>query len=174
MYGTWVEPACKPGSVLRRHISRHRSSGHLSGTPVARRLMRPTRELALRIGAVADGPPDHSPIRSCSGWGLPGRRVAPPPVSPYLTISPLPGYSAGEAFTGVADCRLDPRPHPGGMFLWHFPWSRPHWTLSSILPYGARTFLSCSLSAYLSRGRQSFLSGKALCQVSCINQPPPM
>ena len=26
-------------------------------------------------------------------------------------------------------------------FLWHFPWGCPHWTLSSTLPYGARTFL---------------------------------
>lgn len=26
-------------------------------------------------------------------------------------------------------------------FLWHFPWGRPPWMLSSILPYGARTFL---------------------------------
>jgi len=30
---------------------------------------------------------------------------------------------------------------PGGMFLWHFPWGRPHWTLSSILLCGVRTFL---------------------------------
>lgn len=29
------------------------------------------------------------------------------------------------------------------MFLWHFPWGRPHWVLPSVLPYGARTFLSC-------------------------------
>lgn len=29
----------------------------------------------------------------------------------------------------------------GGMFLWHFPWGRPHWVLPSTLLYGARTFL---------------------------------
>ncbi len=27
------------------------------------------------------------------------------------------------------------------MFLWHFPWGRPHWVLPSTLLYGARTFL---------------------------------
>lgn len=30
----------------------------------------------------------------------------------------------------------------GGPFLWHYPSTRVDWTLSSILPYGARTFLS--------------------------------
>jgi len=30
------------------------------------------------------------PVRPCSPWGLPSRRVAPPLVSSYLTISPLP------------------------------------------------------------------------------------
>ncbi len=29
----------------------------------------------------------------------------------------------------------------GGPFLWHYPSARADWTLSSILPYGARTFL---------------------------------
>src|SRR5262249_45145194 len=27
------------------------------------------------------------------------------------------------------------------MFLWHFPWGCPRWTLSSIPLYGVRTFL---------------------------------
>jgi hypothetical protein len=30
------------------------------------------------------------PIRSCSGWGLPGQPVARPPVVSYTTFSPLP------------------------------------------------------------------------------------
>jgi len=55
---------------------------------------------------MPDGPPDNSSIRSCSGWGLPGRKVALPPVSSYLAISPLPAVGTPEA---------------GGMFLWHFP-----------------------------------------------------
>ena len=35
----------------------------------------------------------------------------------------------------------------GGIFLLHFPWSHLHRTLSGILPYEARTFLTCCLSA---------------------------
>jgi len=31
----------------------------------------------------------------------------------------------------------------GGTFLWHYPSARADWMLSSTLPYGARTFLSC-------------------------------
>ena len=34
-----------------------------------------------------------------------------------------------------------------GLFLLHFPWSYLHRTLSGILPYEARTFLVCCLSA---------------------------
>jgi len=26
-------------------------------------------------------------------------------------------------------------------FLWHFPWGRPRWLLTSALPFGVRTFL---------------------------------
>ena len=33
-----------------------------------------------------------------------------------------------------------------GIFLLHWPWSHLHRTLSGILPYGARTFLTCYLS----------------------------
>ena len=50
------ESAGKPGSVV---------DSHSSGTPVARRLKQPTRERC--------GPHHGSPIRSCSGWGLPCR-----------------------------------------------------------------------------------------------------
>ena len=38
---------------------------------------------------VSPGMPS-PPIRSCSGWGLHVRPVTRPPVSSYLTISPLP------------------------------------------------------------------------------------
>ena len=48
-------------------------------------------------------------------------------VVSYTTLPPLP------------DCS-------GGSFLLHFPWSRLHRTLSGILPYEARTFLTCGLS----------------------------
>ncbi len=36
----------------------------------------------------------------------------------------------------------------GGLFLLHWPGSHLHRTLSGILPYEARTFLTCSLSAF--------------------------
>ena len=35
----------------------------------------------------------------------------------------------------------------GGLFLLHWPWSRLHRTLSGILPYEARTFLTCTNTA---------------------------
>ena len=35
----------------------------------------------------------------------------------------------------------------GGLFLLHWPGSHLHRTLSGILPYEARTFLTCGLSA---------------------------
>jgi len=39
-------------------------------------------------------------------------------------------------------CARPGRQAIGGPFLWHYPSARADWTLSSILPYGARTFLS--------------------------------
>ena len=42
-----------------------------------------------------------------------------------------------------------PRLKRGGLFLLHWSGSRLHWTLSSILPYGARTFLTGFLSVAL-------------------------
>ena len=35
----------------------------------------------------------------------------------------------------------------GGIFLLHWPWSHLHRMLSGILPYEARTFLTCTLSS---------------------------
>ncbi len=66
------------------------------------------------------------PIRSCSGWGLPcdSRRREPGALLPHH-------------FTLTRACRAL-------YFLWHFPWGRPRWTLSSTPPCGARTFLRSS------------------------------
>jgi len=59
--------------------------------------------------------------------GFTWHRTSPPdPVSSYLTLSPLPA---------IAKLRQ------ADFSLWHFPWGRPRWTLSSAMPYGARTFL---------------------------------
>ena len=66
-------------------------------------------------------------IWSCSGWGLPRALSPGSAVSSYLTFSPL-----------------HVRAH-AVYFLWHFPWGHPHWTLSSTLLFGARTFLPRSI-----------------------------
>ena len=51
-------------------------------------------------------------------------------------------------------------PKKAVLFLLHFPGSHLHRTLSGILPYEARTFLTCSLSAFAAAivcATQSFL-----------------
>ena len=50
-------------------------------------------------------------------------------VVSYTAFPPLPAKSAG------------------GLFLLHCPWSRLHRMLSGILPYEARTFLTCTYAA---------------------------
>ena len=72
------------------------------------------------------------PIRSCSRWGLPCRRVAAGAVRSYRTLSPLPRRYA----TAGAVC-----------FLLHFPWGCARRTLSGTAVRGARTFLPHHLSA---------------------------
>src|SRR5256714_5027873 len=69
------------------------------------------------------------PAWPCTGRGLPGRRVAAPPVRSYRTISPLP--ARGSAAT----------PRLGGVFLWHFPAGFPGSASPTTLPCGVRTFL---------------------------------
>ena len=115
------EPACKPASVPRES----RGGGHPSGTGVAAGLLRSTRGLgrASLHGRVAAA--GASPIRPCSGWGLPSRPVARPLVRSYRTVSPLPSCSRRAAVCS----------------LWHCPAGRPDWRLASTLPCGGRTFL---------------------------------
>jgi hypothetical protein len=103
-----------------------RGGGHPSGTGVAAGLVRSTRGLgraSLRGRVAAAGT---SPIRPCSGWGLPSRPVTRPLVRSYRTVSPLPRAPAGRS----AVCSL-----------WHCPAGRPDWRLASTLPCGGRTFL---------------------------------
>jgi hypothetical protein len=109
------EQTCKPSSVLLK-----RSGSHLSRAPVAWLLQRLIPE---GFGGQRHLPP----IQSCSGWGLPSRPVTRPLVRFYRTVAPLPWGK--QMFC------------PGGLFLWHYPWGRPHWALPSTLPCGARTFL---------------------------------
>lgn len=68
-----MEWACKPGSVVRDHLS----SAH-----VAMNLKRATR--------ARGGPPHCAPICPCSGWGLPSRVVAGTLVRSYHTVSAFP------------------------------------------------------------------------------------
>ncbi len=65
-------------------------------------------------------------------------------VGSYPTFSPLPGK-------------------PGGLFLLHWPGSHLHRTLSGILPYEARTFLTCDLSV---------LAGAIICAAHKISTTP--
>ncbi len=73
------------------------------------------------------GPTHRAPICACSGWGLPSRRVAATLVVSYTTVSAFP-------FT--------PERRWESSFLRHFPSGHPAWLLASILPCGARTFLT--------------------------------
>jgi len=83
----------------------------------------------------------HPPIWPCTGWGLPGRRVAAPPVRSYRTFSPLPASAAEPGRT--------PKPRAAEQavyFLWHLPAGFPDWSLASTLLYGVRTFLAAKQS----------------------------
>ena len=98
------------------------------------------------------------PIWPCSGWGLPGPPVARRPVRSCRTISPLPAATARGPARPRTRCARHRRcalkrgdlagpAAAGGMFLWHFPWGRPHRALPGTLPWGARTFLGHGLAA---------------------------
>ena len=73
------------------------------------------------------------PIWSCSEWGLPspGVTIGTGALLPHrFTLTKHGARWSSVPCMGLAVC-----------FLWHFPWGRPHWTLSSTLLCGARTFL---------------------------------
>ena len=121
------EPAYKPGSVW---------DSHSSGTYVAVRLERPTREHA------------RAARRSLSC------------MSPYLvllrvgfTLPPtLP--SARCALTApFHPYRIAPKAMSAVSFLWHFPWTRAPQALPGTLPCGARTFLHAPIPDTLPRAR---------------------
>ena len=116
--------ATQPSPKLR-WVQVTEDGNHLSRTPVARRLQRPTRG--------KDGPPCLPPIRSCSGWGLPSRPVARPLVRSYRTFSALlwrqPSTGSGQSVSFSVALSLGSPPlgvtqHPA---LWSsdFPRTRP-------------------------------------------------
>jgi hypothetical protein len=90
--------------------------------------------LALKLPSGSSDQPEDRPgtcspsIRSCSKWGL-----------PCLRCHHQSGELLPRLFTLTSSIR-------GGMFLWHFPsqaaCAARAWVLPSILPGGARTFLS--------------------------------
>ena len=95
-------------------------NNHLSRPDVAIRLKQPTRDTTgRRIVSV----------RSCFGWGL---------------HSHFCYQKCGELLPRLFTLTCQ----TGGYFLLHWPGSHLHRTLSGILPYEARTFLTCSLSAF--------------------------
>ncbi len=86
--------------------------------------------LGLPLPAASSDPPENRPgkpmvfIRSCFGWGLHGSARYRTDGSLLHCLSTLTCLTAG------------------GLFLLHWPWSHLHRTLSGILPYEARTFLT--------------------------------
>jgi len=117
-----AQSAYKPDSVPSGE-----GGGHLSGTTVARRLVRPTRR-SRETGRL---PVLMQHLPSCLallpvGFAWPGLSPDPPVVS-YTTFSPLPD--------------LGTQPKVGGLFLWHYPSGHPAWLLASTAPCGVRTFL---------------------------------
>jgi hypothetical protein len=97
------------------------SGNHLSRRSVAAPLKQPTR--------VRDGPPHRTPMRSCSRWGLPSRRVSAPLVRSYRTVASLPVNEADKwpqtigglhvcgTFLGIAPTGGYPAPCPAELGL---------------------------------------------------------
>jgi hypothetical protein len=124
------------GGRISRILSRARrlSDDHFSGTPVARRLERPTRKSVTgRASPCGPGPPESEPqpllpylVLLQVGFTEPGRSPDLL-VSSYLTVSPLPPR----------------RKRPGGG-LFSVALSLPEigrWALPTTSPCGVRTFL---------------------------------
>ena len=96
------------------------------GEPLPTRSSDLTRELGSRRDTPA--PRRGRPLFDLAPDGVyHAMTVTSHPVSSYLTLSPLPSRRA-------AVC-----------FLWHWPWGYPRSLLTTIFPYGARTFLRPAL-----------------------------
>ena len=113
------------GAGLRPAVPREARGGHPSGTGVAAGLVRSTRGLGRpppRPCCAAGA----SPIRPCSGWGLPSRPVTRPLVRSYRTVSPCCPACAGRRSTLLGGTVLRVAPTGG--------WPAPR-------SCGGRTFL---------------------------------
>ena len=87
------------------------------------------------LPAVSSDPPENESGKSiCSLFGLASDGVY---MATVVTNNTVVSYTA-----------FPPLPlKSGGIFLLHYPWSHLHRTLSGILPYEARTFLTCQMAA---------------------------
>lgn len=94
-------------------------SDYLSRESVTRFLKRATR---MQIGPIY-----YIPIRVCSKWGLPSHDIATVLVVSYTTVSAFLLHRHAMWWESS--------------FLRRYPSGYPAWSLTSILPCGARTFL---------------------------------
>ena len=127
----------KTGKISTRRPNAPGMAGKEVGSrPVSRVLSRATIHLGRASPHASSDLPgnraDHtrrrtvcSPTWSCSGWGLPCRRVLPP--TRCALTAPFHPYRRSRAW---AVC-----------FLWHFPWARAPQALPGTPSCGARTFL---------------------------------
>ena len=123
------KPADKPGSVS---LTLGQGGDHLSGTAVARRLMRPTRS-SDGTGRPVPAEAGLTSAWPCSRWGLPGR-----PCHHGRRWSLTPPFHHHRDSQTFENAR-----RPGCLlFCGPFPSGHPAWVLPSTVPYGARTFLT--------------------------------
>ena len=107
------QTTCKPGSVSVLPERGCTDDGYSSGMPVTRHLLQPT-------------------LTSQAGSPVLAKQLCPYMVLLRMGFT-LPGLSP------ALRCALTAPFHPyqtlclAVCFLWHFPWGRPRWTLSSIL-----------------------------------------
>jgi hypothetical protein len=97
--------------------------GHSSGTPVAGRLLRPTRAAARRLARHLRLLARCLPLLLglAPGGVFPAAAVAGGAVRSYRTVSPLPPVRRAGAGLAV-------------YFLWHCPWGRPRRALPGTVP----------------------------------------
>ena len=117
---------------IRRPISRVLSTtlagswdDHSSGTPVARRLARPTRTTGPETGLPRASAEPSSLLGLAPGGVCRAAAVAGAAVRSYRTLSPSPADPTSRVRSRRADC-----------FLWHFPWGRPRRALpGTVFPW---------------------------------------
>ena len=104
------------------YSSRGRSDGHPSGTPVTRRLLRPTR------GRAGRSLPSYMVLLRV-GFARPDGHPPAGALLPHLFTLTGRGRDSLAPFSG----RLGSPPIPAVQFLWHFPSRRRAWALPSTL-----------------------------------------